>query len=68
MNLTALDSAIAVILVILSLSLVVQSMQAFLKKLFKIKSRQLEQSLVDLTKKFKKIPVQKKALAAFTKK
>jgi hypothetical protein len=48
MNLTILDNVIAVVLVILSLSLVVQSIQGFLKKLFKIKSRQLEQSLVDL--------------------
>jgi hypothetical protein len=48
MNVTILDNLIAVVLVILSLSLVVQSVQAVLKKLLKIKSRQLEQSLVDL--------------------
>src|SRR5437763_11166867 len=32
-----------------------------------LERRGVEQSLVDLTKKFKKIPVQKKALAAFKK-
>lgn len=48
MNLAVLDNVIAVVLVILSLSLVVQSLQRLLKKILKIKSRQLEQSLVDL--------------------
>ncbi|HKR59424.1 MAG TPA: hypothetical protein VJS64_06785 [Pyrinomonadaceae bacterium] len=47
-NLDALDTAIAVVIVILLLSLIVQSVQAIFKKLLKIKSRQLEQSLVDL--------------------
>jgi hypothetical protein len=47
-NLDALDTAIAVVIVLLLLSLIVQSVQGLLKKLFKIKSRQLEQSLVDL--------------------
>jgi hypothetical protein len=47
-NLDALDTAIAVVIVLLLLSLIVQSVQAILKKLMKIKSRELEQSLVDL--------------------
>lgn len=44
----ALNNAIAVVVVILILSLVVQSIQSAVKKLFKIKSRQIEESLVDL--------------------
>jgi hypothetical protein len=47
-NLDALDTAIAIVIVLLLLSLIVQSVQSLLKKLLKIKSRQLEQSLVDL--------------------
>jgi hypothetical protein len=43
-----LNNVIAVVVVILILSLVVQSVQAVAKKLFKIKSRQIEESLVDL--------------------
>lgn len=45
---SVLDSLIAMVVVILLLSLVVQAIQEGLKKLFKIKSRQLEDSLVDL--------------------
>jgi hypothetical protein len=44
----AIDTAIAVVIVLLLLSLIVQSVQEIFKKLLKIKSRQLEQSLVDL--------------------
>ena len=47
-NLNTLDTLISIIVVLLGLSLVVQAIQAGLKKLFKIKSRQLEESLVDL--------------------
>lgn len=43
-----LDNVIALVVIILVLSLIVQSVQQALKKLFKIKSRQLEASLVDL--------------------
>ncbi len=43
-----LNNVIAVVVVILILSLIVQSVQSVLKKLFKIKSRQIEESLVDL--------------------
>jgi hypothetical protein len=43
-----LDTLIALVVVILVLSLIVQSVQGMLKKLFKIKSRQLEDSLLDL--------------------
>ena len=45
-----LNNVIAVVVVILILSLVVQSVQSVLKKFFKIKSRQIEESLVDLFK------------------
>jgi hypothetical protein len=45
---TILDNLIAMVVVLLILSLVVQSIQSGLKKLFKIKSRQIEDSLVDL--------------------
>lgn len=44
----ALNNIIAVVVVILLLSLVVQSVQSVVKKFFKIKSRQIEESLVDL--------------------
>jgi len=47
-NLDTLDILIAIVTVLLALSLVVQAVQAGVKKLFKIKSRQLEESLVDL--------------------
>jgi hypothetical protein len=59
-NLGALDTLIALVVVLLTLSLVVQAIQAALKKLLKIKSRQLEESLVDL---FETVldPTQKKA-------
>ena len=43
-----LNNLIAVVVVLLTLSLVVQSVQSVLKKAFKIKSRQIEESLVDL--------------------
>jgi hypothetical protein len=47
-NIEALDKIIAVVVVILILSLFVQSLQSLLKKLFKIKSLQIETSLVHL--------------------
>ena len=47
-NISTLDTIIAVVIVLLILSLVVQSVQQGLKKLLKIKSRQIEDSLVDL--------------------
>src|SRR5690242_189257 len=43
-----LNNIIAVVVVILILSLVVQSVQSVAKKFTKIKSRQIEESLVDL--------------------
>lgn len=43
-----LDTVIAVVIVILLLSMVVQSVQTFVKKLLKFKSRQIEKSLEDL--------------------
>ena len=48
LNLNTLDTIIAVVVVLLVLSLVVQAVQSALKKLFKIKSRQIEESLIDL--------------------
>jgi hypothetical protein len=47
-NTDALDNVIAVVIVLLALSLIVQAIQAALKKLFKIKSLHIEQSLVHL--------------------
>lgn len=44
----SLDNIIAVVVVLLVLSLIVQSIQSLFKKLFKIKSRQIEDSLIDL--------------------
>jgi hypothetical protein len=43
-----LDTLIACVVVFLVLSLIVQSIQSGCKKLFKLKSRQIEESLVDL--------------------
>lgn len=45
---TLLDKLIALVIVILLLSLVVQTIQTTFKKLLKIKSRQIEDSLLDL--------------------
>lgn len=47
-NLNTLDTLIAVVIVLLVLSLIVQSVQEAIKKLLKLKSRQIEESLVDL--------------------
>jgi hypothetical protein len=47
-NLDALDKLIAVVVVLLVLSLIVQSIQAAIKKFFRIKSLQIEQSLIHL--------------------
>jgi hypothetical protein len=43
-----LDTVISVVVVILLLSMVVQSVQTFLKKIFKFKSRQIQKSLANL--------------------
>lgn len=48
LNVDTLDNVIAVVVVILLLSLIVQSVQAVIKKALKIKSKQLEDSLLDL--------------------
>src|SRR5262245_61474729 len=47
-NLDALDKLIAVVVALLVLSLIVQSIQSAIKKFFRIKSLQLEQSLIHL--------------------
>ncbi len=48
MEIQVLDSVIALVVVILLLSLIVQAIQGAFKKLLKIKSRTLEVSLIDL--------------------
>ncbi|HZI20456.1 MAG TPA: hypothetical protein VEY09_17875 [Pyrinomonadaceae bacterium] len=48
MNLELIDKLIAVVIVILGLTLFVQSFQTLVKKLLKLKSRQIEQSLSHL--------------------
>ena len=49
LNLNAtLDNLIALVVVLLALSLVVQAVQAAVKKSFKLKSRQIEDSLAHL--------------------
>src|SRR5262245_40469449 len=45
---TTLDTLIAVVIVLLLLSLIVQTTQEAIKKLLKLKSRQIELSLLDL--------------------
>ncbi|HEX3109533.1 MAG TPA: hypothetical protein VHU41_10600 [Thermoanaerobaculia bacterium] len=52
-NLGVLDTAIAVVVVLLLLSLIVQSIQTFLKKLTRFKSKQIE---VSLEKLFAQVP------------
>lgn len=47
-GLDTLNTLIAVVIVLLLLSLIVQSAQEAIKKLLKLKSRQIEESLVDL--------------------
>ena len=48
MDLSILNTIIAVVVVLLVLSLLVQSIQTLLKKILKLKSRQIEDSLIDL--------------------
>ena len=48
MDLSILNTIIAVVVVLLVLSLLVQAIQTLLKKLLKLKSRQIEGSLKDL--------------------
>ncbi len=50
-NLDTLDTLIAVVTVLLILSLIVQSIQEAIKKLLKLKSKQIEESLKDLFEK-----------------
>ncbi|HJU55958.1 MAG TPA: hypothetical protein VJ715_15340 [Pyrinomonadaceae bacterium] len=47
-NLDALDTLIAIVVVILILSLLVQSIQSLIKRLLKLKSKEIEKSLVIL--------------------
>jgi hypothetical protein len=47
---STLNIVIAMIVVLLVLSLLVQSIQAFIKKIFKLKSKEIEKSLVELFK------------------
>src|SRR6185295_17777461 len=48
MNLGTLNTIIAIVVVLLVLSLVVQSIQTAIKKLLTLKSKQIEESLKDL--------------------
>ena len=48
LNIDTLDNVIALVVVILLLSLIVQSIQGLVKKLLRIKSKQIEESLLDL--------------------
>jgi hypothetical protein len=57
---STLDTAIALVVILLVLSLLVQAIQAFIKKIFKLKSKEIEKSLVEL---FRNI-VEKPAAAA----
>jgi hypothetical protein len=45
---STLDTAIALVVILLVLSLLVQAIQAFIKKIFKLKSKEIEKSLVIL--------------------
>src|SRR5262245_48716068 len=66
-NISALDNIIAVVVVILLLSLIVQSIQSVLKKALKIKSRQIEDSLIDLFENvvnFNPAPAEPKSVAS----
>jgi hypothetical protein len=56
LNLEILDILIAMVVVILVLSLVVQSIQTFMKKALKLKSRSIQSSLVDLFETIGKRP------------
>ncbi len=47
-SIDTLNTMIAVVVVILVLSLIVQTLQGLIKKLFKLKSQQIESSLIDL--------------------
>ncbi|HEY0407257.1 MAG TPA: hypothetical protein VGC89_16105 [Pyrinomonadaceae bacterium] len=47
-NLDTLDTVIAIIVVLLVLSLIVQAIQSFIKKVFRLKSKEIEKSLGDL--------------------
>lgn len=48
LNLDTLENVIALVVVILLLSMIVQSIQGIVKKLLHVKSKQLEESLLDL--------------------
>ncbi|HWS99083.1 MAG TPA: hypothetical protein VN256_02350 [Pyrinomonadaceae bacterium] len=48
LNIDALDTLIAIVVVLLILSLIVQAIQSLVKKLFKLKSKEIEKSLLIL--------------------
>lgn len=58
MDLGILNTIIAVVVVLLVLSLLVQSIQTLLKKILKLKSRQIEDSLKDLYEQVAGAPVE----------
>src|ERR1051325_12189626 len=58
MDLGILNTIIALVVVLLVLSLLVQSIQTLLKKILKLKSRQIEDSLKDLYEQVVSAPVE----------
>jgi len=56
MDLGILNTIIALVVVLLVLSLLVQAIQTLIKKLLKLKSRQIEDSLKDLYEQVVDVP------------
>ncbi|HKU74734.1 MAG TPA: hypothetical protein VJR02_12555 [Pyrinomonadaceae bacterium] len=65
MDLGILNTIIAVVVVLLVLSLLVQSIQTLLKKILKLKSRQIEDSLKDLYEQVAGAPTETTATPSF---
>jgi hypothetical protein len=63
---STLDTAIALVVILLVLSLLVQAIQAFIKKIFKLKSKEIEKSLVELFKNIIDKPAQTATVPAPT--
>ena len=61
MDLGILNTVIALVIVLLVLSLLVQPIQRLIKKLFKMKSRQIEGSLKDLYEQVVGVPASRKS-------
>ena len=65
MDLGILNTIIAVVVVLLVLSLLVQSIQTLLKKILKLKSRQIEDSLKDLYEQVAGMPTETTPSSSF---